>query len=125
MTQQQSTTVGDLQRAGEPTKSPLATFSHFMDRFKPQLALALPKHLTADRMSRLALTAFSSSTQLQNCDQRTIAASIMTAGQLGLEPGVNGQGYLIPYGRVCTFVPGWKGLVDLVARSDAERFSRA
>lgn len=117
MTQQQSTTVGDLQRAGEPTKSPLATFSHFMDRFKPQLALALPKHLTADRMSRLALTAFSSSTQLQNCDQRTIAASIMTAGQLGLEPGVNGQGYLIPYGRVCTFVPGWKGLVDLVARS--------
>ena len=74
-------------------------------------------------MSRLALTAFSSSTQLQNCDQRTIAASIMTAGQLGLEPGVNGQGYLIPYGRVCTFVPGWKGLVDLVA--DAERFSRA
>lgn len=42
MTQQQSTTVGDLQRAGEPTKSPLATFSHFMDRFKPQLALALP-----------------------------------------------------------------------------------
>ena len=117
MTQQQSTTVGDLQRAGEPTKSPLATLSHFMDRFKPQLALALPKHLTADRMSRLALTAFSSSTQLQNCDQRTIAASIMTAGQLGLEPGVNGQGYLIPYGRVCTFVPGWKGLVDLVARS--------
>lgn len=47
----------------------------------------------------------------------TIAASIMTAGQLGLEPGVNGQGFLIPYGRTCTFVPGWKGLVDLVARS--------
>lgn len=117
MTTQQSTSMADLQKTSQPTKTPLAAFSHFMDRFKPQLALALPKHLTADRMSRLALTAFSSSTQLQNCDQHSIAASIMTAGQLGLEPGVNGQGYLIPYGRTCTFVPGWKGLVDLVARS--------
>lgn len=113
----QTTAISDLQKGSEATKAPLATFSHFMDRFKPQLTLALPKHLTADRMARLALTAFSSSEQLQRCEHRSIAASIMTAGQLGLEPGVNGQGYLIPYGRTCTFVPGWKGLVDLVARS--------
>jgi recombination protein RecT len=101
------------------TKQPnqLAVFSSFMDKLKPQMALALPKHLTADRMARLALTAFSTSQNLQNCDQKSIAASIMTAGQLGLEPGVNGAGFLIPYGQTCTFVPGWKGLVDLVSRS--------
>jgi len=92
-------------------------FSSFMEKFKPQLALALPKHLTADRMARLALTAFSTSEKLQQCDSKSIAASIMTAGQLGLEVGVNGAGYLVPYGKTCTFVPGWKGLVDLVARS--------
>jgi recombination protein RecT len=97
--------------------SPVAAFSNFMDKLKPQLALALPKHLTADRMARLALTAFSTNLNLQGCDPKSIAASIMTAGQLGLEPGVNGQGYLIPYKTTCTFVPGWKGLVDLVARS--------
>lgn len=101
------------------TKQPsnITVFSNFMDKVKPQLALALPKHMTADRMARLAMTAFSTSPQLQNCDQKSIAAAIMTAGQLGLEPGVNGAGYLIPYGRTCTFVPGWKGLVDLVSRS--------
>lgn len=99
------------------TQNPIAAFSGFMDKFKPQLALAIPKHLSADRMSRLALTAFSTNAQLQNCDPKSIAASIMTAGQLGLEPGVNGQGYLIPYKTTCTFVPGWKGLVDLVSRS--------
>jgi recombination protein RecT len=98
-------------------QNPVAAFSGFMDKFKPQLALALPKHLTADRMARLALTAFSTTPKLQECEQMSIAASIMTAGQLGLEPGVNGAGYLIPYGRTCTFVPGWKGLVDLVSRS--------
>ncbi|MBX9637174.1 MAG: recombinase RecT [Nitrosomonas sp.] len=98
-------------------ENPIAVFSGFMEKFKPQLALALPKHLTADRMARLALTAFSTSEKLQQCDPKSIAASIMTAGQLGLEVGVNGAGYLVPYGKTCTFVPGWKGLVDLVARS--------
>lgn len=99
------------------TQNPIAAFSGFMDKLKPQLALALPKHMTADRMARLALTAFSSSAQMQECSPRSIASAIMTAGQLGLEPGVNGAGYLIPYKGTCTFVPGWKGLVDLVSRS--------
>ncbi|MHB0992647.1 MAG: recombinase RecT [Burkholderiales bacterium] len=99
------------------SKNPVAVFSNFMDKFKPQMALALPKHMTADRMARLALSAFSSSPKLQECDAKSIAASVMTAGQLGLEIGVNGAGFLVPYGKTCTFVPGWKGLVDLVSRS--------
>lgn len=96
---------------------PVSAFGNFLEKFKPQLKLALPAHMNADRMARLALTAFSTSQQLQNCEARSIAAALMTAGQLGLEPGVNGAGYLIPYGKTCTFVPGWKGLVDLVSRS--------
>ncbi len=97
--------------------NPVAVMSHFLEKFKPQLALALPKHLNADRMARLVLSEFSKSEALQKCDAKTIAASIMTAGQLGLEIGVNGQGFLVPYGRTCTFVPGWKGLQDLANRS--------
>lgn len=97
--------------------SPVAAFSKVLERMKPQMALALPKHMSADRMSRLALTAFSTNKALQNCKTDTILASLMTATQLGLEPGINGQGYLIPHKDTCTFVPGWKGLVDLVARS--------
>ncbi len=102
---------------GEKPQGKIAAFSSFLDKMKPQLALALPKHLNADRLARLALTTFSGSAEMQRCSATSIAASLMTAGQLGLEPGVNGQGYLIPYAGVCTFVPGWKGLVDLVARS--------
>lgn len=98
-------------------QSPVAQFSGFMDKLKPQLALALPAHMNADRMARLALTSFSTTKALQACSMNSIAGAIMTAAQLGLEPGINGQGYLIPYKDTCTFVPGWKGLVDLVARS--------
>jgi len=91
--------------------------SGFLDKLKPQIELAVPKHMSADRMARLALTAFSTNQKLQECSTKSIAASIMTAGQLGLEPGVNGAGYLVPYKGTCTFVPGWRGLVDLVSRS--------
>ncbi len=101
----------------ERQQNPVKEFNSFMERLKPQMALALPKHMNADRMARLALTAFSSSRDMQACEFRTIASSLMTAGALGLEPGVNGAGYLIPYKGTCTFVPGWKGLVDLVSRS--------
>lgn len=97
--------------------NPIASFNTFMQKLKPQMALALPKHMNADRMTRLALTAFSSNGDMQECDFKSIASSLMTAGALGLEPGVNGAGYLIPYKRTCTFVPGWKGLQDLVNRS--------
>ena len=102
---------------GQPEPKPIAAFSNFMEKLKPQIQLAVPAHLTADRMARLAMTAFSTSPKLQQCTMQSIAGAIMTAAQLGLEPGVNGAGYLVPYGTTCTFVPGWRGLVDLVARS--------
>lgn len=111
-----STTLSDISNGKKPP-NPVAQFSGFLDKLKPQLALALPKHMNADRMARLALTAFSTTPALQQCTPQSIAGCIMTAAQLGLEPGIGGQGYLIPYKTTCTFVPGWKGLVDLVARS--------
>ena len=98
-------------------ESPVAKAQSFLEKLKPQMALALPKHLNADRMTRLALTAFSTNLDLQNCTPQSLASSIMLAAQLGLEIGVGGQGYLIPYKGTATFVPGWKGLVDLVSRA--------
>lgn len=99
------------------TKSPAANLMQFMEKHKQQVALALPKHITADRMVRLAMTSFSQNKALQNCDMNSIFASVIIAAQLGLEIGVGGQGYLVPYKGKATFVPGWQGLVDLVSRA--------
>lgn len=117
-----TTTVDQIAR-GEKPVSAVSKFSGFLDKLKPQIALALPKHMNSDRMARLALTAFSTNPDLQKCTPESIAGCIMLAAQLGLEIGVNGHAYLIPYydkrkqAHICTFIPGWKGLVDLVARS--------
>jgi len=88
-----------------------------LEKYKGEIALALPKHLNADRMARLAMTCFSQNPKLFECETKSVFGSIIQASQLGLEIGVNGQGYLIPYGKTCQFVPGWKGLMDLLART--------
>ena len=103
--------------SNQVTVSPAKTLNDFMEKYKGQIALALPKHISADRMVRLAMTSFSQNPGLQSCDMHSIFASVIIAAQLGLEIGVGGQGYLVPYKGKATFVPGWQGLVDLVSRA--------
>jgi recombination protein RecT len=95
----------------------VSSLSKMLEKMAPEIQKAIPKHLNPDRMARLALTAFSSNPGMANCTTKSIISSLMTASQLGLEPGVNGQGWLIPYKTTCTFVPGWKGMVDMLNRS--------
>lgn len=89
----------------------------YLQRSKSAVEMALPKHLNPDRMLRLALTCFSTTPKLRECTAQSILASVVVASQIGLEPGVAGQGYLIPYKDTCTFVPGWQGLVGLLNNS--------
>ncbi|RKP44708.1 recombinase RecT [Pararobbsia silviterrae] len=115
-----TTSLTALRENNAPTEkksSPQQTLSDFFQKHKAQLEMALPTHLKPDRMMRLALTQFSQNAELAKCDIRTIFASVIVAAQLGLEIGITGQGYLVPYKGKCTFVPGWQGLVDLVARA--------
>lgn len=89
----------------------------YLQRSRAAIEMALPKHLNPDRMLRLALTSFSTTPALRQCSGQSILSSIVVASQIGLEPGVAGQGYLIPYKQTCTFVPGWQGLVGLLNNS--------
>lgn len=111
-TQQLKTAVGANALAASQPK----TFPELLEKMKPEIARALPKHLNADRMSRIALTEFRKNPKLGDCNLQTVFGAIITLSQLGLEPGVLGQAYLIPYKGTCTAVPGWQGYADLVAR---------
>jgi len=88
-----------------------------IQRAIPEMDRALPRHMSGDRLARIALTEFRRNPALAKCDPRSFIGALIKASQLGLEPGVLGQCYLIPYGRECQFVPGWQGLVDLLSRT--------
>lgn len=92
-------------------------FPAMLNAYKAEIARALPKHLDGERMARIALTCFRQTPALGKCDPKSVFAAVIMASQLGLEPGIGGQAYLIPYGRECQFVPGWQGLTDLVSRA--------
>lgn len=128
------TSLSDLQqRSGTaPRANPMATISA-MDRdkqfpamlqaFKSQIHAALPDHLSPDRMARVALTAFRLNPKLAECEPMSVFSSVLLSAQLGLEIGVDGQGFLVPYydknrrTYICQFIPGWKGYVELVNRA--------
>lgn len=109
-------TIDDFKEKAVAVKKPVG-FPEMLKVFLPEIQRALPKHLSGDRMARIALTAFRMNPKLAECDPRSVFACVIQASQLGLEPNMMGRSYLIPYGHECTFVPGWRGLVDLVNRS--------
>lgn len=110
-----STTVAELKQGGAVAKK--NDFPSMLQQFLPEIKRALPKHLNADRMCRVALTCFRTTPKLGECDPRSVFAAVIQASQLGLEPGLLGQAYLIPYGKQCNLIPGYQGLIELARRS--------
>lgn len=92
--------------------------------FQKQVQMALPKHLTADRLTRIALTSIRKNPLLAECDVRSLCGAVIEAAQVGLEPdGILGGAYLVPYynsSKKCyeaQLIIGYKGYIDLARRS--------
>lgn len=94
------------------------TMQGLIQAMEPQIRKALPSVITPERFTRMVLTALSSTPKLQTCTPQSFLGAMMQAAQLGVEPNTPlGQAYLIPYGNVCQFQLGYKGLIDLAYRS--------
>ncbi len=84
----------------------------------PEIARALPRHLTPDRMARVCLTALRVTPKLADCTPASFMAAVMASAQLGLEPNSPlGHCYLIPYKDTCQLIIGYQGQIELAMRS--------
>jgi len=93
-----------------------AAVSEFMGKLaalQPEIAKALPVHMNAQRMARIVMTEIRKNPKLAECTFESFAGALLTSSALGLEPGLNGEAYLVPYGRECQFIVGYQGLVKL------------
>ena len=103
----------------------------FFEANKSNIAAVLPKHVTPDRMVRIALGALRQNPKLMQCTTESLVGGVMQCAQLGLEPNTPlGHAYLIPFDKRAKkngqwvvertdvqVVMGYKGLIDLARRS--------
>jgi recombination protein RecT len=83
------------------------------------LKSVLPKHLTPERIMRIAYIAIERVPKLAECTKASLINAILEASILGLEISTPlGQAHLIPYGRKATLIIGYLGFVDLAFRSE-------
>lgn len=111
------------QAEGEDPRSALTIFEQIA-RQQEAVAKALPAGMDAERFVRMVLTEVRRTPKLGQCDPATLLGAMMLSAQTGLEPGGPlGQAFLIPRwsGRrkvmECQFQIGYKGYVQLAARS--------
>ena len=93
--------------------------------FRRQIETAVPKHLTPDRMARVALTAYLKTPKLADCTtspagMASIASCMLELSQVGLEP--DGRlAHLVPFndkrkGMICQMIIGYQGFIELAYR---------
>jgi recombination protein RecT len=111
-----STAIASMQKKAETVKT-------MLESYRPQLAAALPAHLSVDRMIRVALTE-GQRPEILKCHVGSFIGAVLLSAQLGLELGSSlGQAYLVPFWNNKTkrdevqLIPGYRGLVHLVRQT--------
>ena len=113
---------GQIQQRREA--KPGEGLARLLEQMQSQMARALPKHVTPDRMARVTLTALRTTPKLASVTPQSFLACVMTLSQLGLEPNTPlGHAYLIPRwsskarADECTVIIGYQGMIELARRS--------
>lgn len=83
-----------------------------------ELKMALPSHLSPERLVRIALTTVRMNPKLRLCTPESFLGSLFTLAQIGIEP-VAGRAYLIPFGAQVQAIIGYKGLIELFYRHES------
>lgn len=104
-------------------RTPAQLVGDYLQGMMPAISAVLPKHITPERLSRIALNVIRTNPKLLQCNIESLMGGVLEAAKLGLEPGLMGQCYLIPFENKrnntieAQFIIGYKGLIDLVRRS--------
>ncbi len=106
--------------SGESRMSPIRKFEaelHDKSR-ETKLRDLLPSGMTPARFQLVIMKMVAKAPRLLNCTRLSLFSAINTCAELGLEPGgALGHAYIVPYKDQATFIPGYKGFIDLAYRT--------
>ena len=111
-----NTAVAKAKEAAATAKAPVR-IEDLIQQSAKQLQMALPSHMRPERIVRIALTTLRMTPKLYECNIHSFLAALFQAAQLGLEPNVLGEAYIIPYNvrgqLMAQFQVGYMGLIKL------------
>lgn len=93
-----------------------------------ELGKALPSHMNPERLVRIALTTLRLNPELYKCTPESFLGALFQSAQLGLEPNIEGQAYILPFNnrrkqgndwtmvKEAQFQIGYRGYVELFFR---------
>lgn len=106
-----------LTKGAQTIEQMLASRSEF-------LRSVLPRHITPERLMKVALLARSRNPLLLQCTPESLVKAILQSAEMGLEPsGSVGGAHLVPFKNKhtghyeATLIPDYRGLIDLARRS--------
>lgn len=112
-----------LAPEGSPPAQRVETIRDLLWQHREQIEAALPRFLSAERLIRVTVTALTTTPKLAECYPASLLGAVLQCAQLGLEPGILGQAYLVPFWNgkrrrmEVQIIPGYKGLLELARRS--------
>lgn len=103
-----------------PYQEKLGTVRTLITKRMPHLKNVIQRGIDPDRFAKIAITVIAKSDDLLDCSPQSLLACMMQSAQLGLDldPAL-GLAYLVPFKGTATFVPGYKGLMELARRSQS------
>ncbi|MBW5468486.1 recombination protein RecT [Brevibacillus formosus] len=105
-----------------PEKKETTIFDLIESR-KDQFAQAAGNNMDVNKFLRIATFSIRTNPKLMNCSAPSLLSALMQSAQLGLEPGVLGHCYLVPFWSEklksfeATFIISYKGMIELARRS--------
>lgn len=114
----QAETINQQELLRRPA-SDTRTMRALIEAKRPEIEALAMAGITAERLARVTMLAISKSPDLQRCTAMSVLSAMMEASKLGLDcsGGTMAQGYLVPMKDQAVFMPGYRGLRELVMRS--------
>jgi len=100
----------------------LANFHGYLKTKANSIQAIMPKHMNPERIASIAIAACQRNPLLLQCNTESVWSCVRDASNLGLEVGMLGAAYLVPFrnkgqGYDCQLIIGYQGLIDLCRRS--------
>jgi len=115
----------------EIAKREVKTIPQLIQENVKKLGQALPSHMNPERLVRIAMTTLRLNRELYNCTPESFLGALFQSAQLGLEPNIEGQAYILPFNnkrkigpnewrtiKEAQFLIGYKGYAELFYRHE-------